>query len=110
MEVFFHHHAAKSRYEMARMGKWDLLPRHLISLWALFTGDEPVKGCRHTARAVFLAGLPSGSARQFDRQGNTIKSFPSGNARSSSSMGIQICKDISTSFANRYIEFSVVKA
>jgi hypothetical protein len=110
MEVFFHHHATRSRYEMARMVEWGLLLRHLMSLLALFTGSEPVKACCHIARAAFLAGMPGGNARQFGRQGNTIKSFPSGNARSSSSMGIQICKDISTSFANRYIEFSVVKA
>jgi hypothetical protein len=110
MEVFFHHHATRSRYEMARMVEWGLLPRHLMSLWVLFTGSEPIKAWCHTVRAAFLAGLPGGNARQFDRQGNTIKSFPSGNARSSSSMGIQICKDISTSFANRHIEFSVVKA
>lgn len=83
----FHHRATESRHEMARMVEWGLLPRHLMPLWALFTADEPVKGCCHTVRAVFLAGLPGGNTRQFDRQGNTIKSFPSGNARSPSSKG-----------------------
>jgi hypothetical protein len=87
MEVFFHHRATGSRYEMARMVEWGLLPRHLMSLWALFTGSEPIKACCHTAQATFPAGLPSGNARKFGRQGNTIKSFPSGNARSSSSKG-----------------------
>ncbi|WP_025040194.1 hypothetical protein [Nitrosospira briensis] len=83
----FHHHATESRYEVARMAKWDLLPRHLVSPWVLFTGSEPVNTCCHTARASLLAGLPGESTRQFDRQGNTIKSFPSGNARSPSSKG-----------------------
>lgn len=72
--------------KIARMVEWVLLSRHLMLLWTLFTGSEPVKACCHTARASFLAVLP-GSARQFSRQGNTIKSFPSGNTRSPSSKG-----------------------
>jgi hypothetical protein len=87
MEVFFHHHATGSGCEMARMVERDLLPRRLMSLWAFFPGSKPIKACCHTARATFLAGLSGGNARQFGRQGNTIKSFPSGNARSSSSKG-----------------------
>jgi hypothetical protein len=67
MEVFFHRHATASRYEMARMVERGLLPRHPISLSALFRGREPVKACCHTARAAFLAGLPGRNARQFGR-------------------------------------------
>jgi hypothetical protein len=87
MEVFFHPHATGSRHEMGRMAEWSLLPGHLMSLWAFFMGSEPVKACCHTARAAFLAGVAGGNARQFDHQGNTIKSFPLRNARSSSSKG-----------------------
>jgi hypothetical protein len=58
-----------------------------MSLWAFFPGSELVKARCYTHRVVFLTGLPSGNARKFDRQGNTIKSFPSGNAGSSSSQG-----------------------
>jgi hypothetical protein len=86
MEAFFHHHATESRYEMGRMVERGLLPRHLMSLRAFFPRSEPVKAYCHTARAASLAGLPGGNARQFD-QGNTIKSFPPGNARNSSSKG-----------------------
>ncbi len=67
MEVFFHRHATGPRYEMARMVEWELLPRHSMSLSALFRGSEPVKACCHTARAAFLAGPPGRNARQFGR-------------------------------------------
>lgn len=87
MEVFFHHRATASRYEMARMAEWSLLPRHWMSLWAFFPGSELVKACCHTAQAASLAGLQGGNARKFGRQGNTIKSFPLGNAGNSSSKG-----------------------